>query len=337
MTDRPLKTAVLLGHAQERRQVFPPDVLALLPQSLRWIAPPTDAQDFRRRLQEFDRVETIFGTWGMPQLDEEVLAAMPRLEAVFYGAGSVRKFVTPTFWKRDIRLCSAVAVNAIPVADYTLAALIFGLKGVWPAARETAMARTFQPQRAVLAPGTYCARVGLLGFGLIAREVRRRLRHLEVEVLICDPFVKTADAIAANVQPVDLETLFARCDAVSVHLPLLPETTGLVRGSHLRALRPHAVFVNTARGKIVNEPEMIKALQDRPDLEAFIDVTDPEPPLPASPLYTLPNVHLTPHIAGSIGPELARLGRTMVEEYLRLTTGQPLQYELLEHQAALMT
>jgi len=123
---------------------------------------------------------------------------------------------------------------------------------------------------------------------------------------------------------------------VSLHTPWLPETVGMVTGAHLRSMKTDATFINTARGAIVREAEMIAALQERPDLTAVLDVTYPEPPEAGSPLYTLPNVILTPHIAGSMGRECQRMGRLMVDEFERYRAGEPLRWAISQEQAAVM-
>jgi phosphoglycerate dehydrogenase-like enzyme len=93
-----------------------------------------------------------------------------------------------------------------------------------------------------------------------------------------------------------------------------------------------ASFINTARGSVVRENEMIAVLRERPDLYAILDVTEHEPPKTEDPLFSLKNVVLTPHIAGSVGNECRRMGRMMVEEVERYLTNQPLQGEVLRDQ-----
>jgi phosphoglycerate dehydrogenase-like enzyme len=121
---------------------------------------------------------------------------------------------------------------------------------------------------------------------------------------------------------------------VSLHAPLLPQTTGLIRREHFAAMKPGSTFINTARGAIVRESEMIDVLHERPDLQAVLDVTEPEPPPPDSPLFKLPNVALTPHIAGTCEREAARLGRAMIDEFHRWRRGEPLRYQVTAAQAA---
>ena len=111
----------------------------------------------------------------------------------------------------------------------------------------------------------------------------------------------------------------------------------MIRGEHLLSMKKHAAFINTSRGAVVNEPEMIEALQRRPDLQAILDVTYPEPPEADSPLYTLPNVVLTPHIAGAVARgEGARLGMYVVEELRRYTEGLPPRYPVTRERLATM-
>jgi phosphoglycerate dehydrogenase-like enzyme len=108
----------------------------------------------------------------------------------------------------------------------------------------------------------------------------------------------------------------------------------MITGKLLSSMKPGATFINTARGTIVREQEMIEVLRQRPDLTAVLDVCDPEPPAPDCPLLKLPNVVITPHIAGSMGPEIKRLGRYMVEELRRYIAGDPLKWQITRELAS---
>jgi len=143
---------------------------------------------------------------------------------------------------------------------------------------------------------------------------------------VFDPFVSEAQAAELGAEKVSLEELFQRSDVVSIHTPSLPETRGMVTGTHIASMKPGATFINTSRGEVVCEDEMIAVLQQRDDLQAVLDVTTVEPPEPDSLLYTLPNVVLTPHIAGSVGSECRRMAQYMVDELERFVAGQPLKW-----------
>jgi phosphoglycerate dehydrogenase-like enzyme len=123
-----------------------------------------------------------------------------------------------------------------------------------------------------------------------------------------------------------LEELFSSCDVVSLHAPLLPETTGIVGHSLLALLRPGATIINTSRGGIIDQAALVDVLERRPDLTAVLDVVEPEPLPSGSRLFDLPNVVMTPHIAGNIARERRALGRAMAEEVKRLASGEALQW-----------
>jgi phosphoglycerate dehydrogenase-like enzyme len=149
-------------------------------------------------------------------------------------------------------------------------------------------------------------------------------------------FVSAEQAAAIGVELVPLDELFRSAAVVSLHAPWLKETEGMITGAHLAAMPPYATFVNTSRGALVHESELIAALRERPDLCAVLDVTYPEPPPPESPLYDMPNVVLTPHIAGSLEAECRRMGQLMVSELERFVRGEPLRYALTRAQVERM-
>jgi phosphoglycerate dehydrogenase-like enzyme len=171
--------------------------------------------------------------------------------------------------------------------------------------------------------GAYQSRVGLVSLSTIGRLVRQRLEPFDLSISAYDPTVSDAEARALDVDLVALPHLFACSDVVSLHAPLIPQTRGLITGELLASMKLGATLINTSQGAVVRESEMIDVLRARPDLTAILDVTDPEPPLPTCGLFDLPNVILSPHIAGSIDGECGRMGQWMVNElrrYLRSET-----------------
>jgi phosphoglycerate dehydrogenase-like enzyme len=276
----------------------------------------------------------ILSGWGAPEMDGAFLEAAPELRLVLYGAGSIRRLATPALWERGIRITSAYAANAVPVSEYALAAILFSLKRGWHFAFSARRDRALPEQSQV--PGAYGSTVGLVSLGMVGRLVRERLRTFDLRVVAHDPYVKSEEARLLDVDLVSLEDLFASSEVVSLHAPLLPETEGMILGSHLASMKRNATLINTSRGAIVRETEMVEVLKERPDLWAVLDVTHPEPPEPGSRLYDLPNVVLTPHVAGSLGSECRRMGRLVVDELRRYVAGEPLQHEITRERAALM-
>ncbi|HEY8965991.1 MAG TPA: hydroxyacid dehydrogenase, partial [Candidatus Methylacidiphilales bacterium] len=272
-------------------------------------------------------VEVLFSGWGMIPIDEAFLAAAPRLKAVFYAAGAVRYFVTDAFWKRNIALTAAHAVNAIPVAEYALGAILLSLKHFWKMAAGTRNGMEWGDHRRIV-PGGFRSTVGIVSVGMISTRLIELLKPFDLRVIAYCPFLTEEKAARLGVERGSLERIFACSDVVSIHTPVLPETIGLIDGRLIGSMKEGATLVNTARGAVINEPEMVEVLRRRPDLTAVLDVCDPEPPPPGSPVTVLPNVVLTPHIAGSLGPECRRLGHVMMQELRRYLAGEPLRWRI---------
>ncbi|MBC2595310.1 hydroxyacid dehydrogenase [Ruficoccus amylovorans] len=278
-------------------------------------------EDVLNHPEDYRDVEIVFSGWGCPIMDEQMLASLPSLKALFYGAGSVRRLVTDAFWERNIRLTSAYTVNAHPVAAYTMASLIFGLKRAWGVNQDLKRGISSHANIIGLDEGT---RVGLVSLGAIGRLVCQYLSVFSLDVVAYDPFAGDEVFEELSVRRASsLEELFSECHAVSIHTPLLPETRGMITGELLEMLPPNAVFINTSRGAVVDEEALTRVLEKRPDIFAVLDVITDEEAYCQTPLLKLPNVFLTPHIAGSLGNERYRLGRMTVEECRRYLAGEP--------------
>jgi len=298
------------------------------------VAPQQTSESITAHPELLADVDIIFSGWGMARLNKDFLTAAPNLKAVFYSAGSIRGFATNAAWDRGIIICSAWAANAVPVSEYTLAQILFSLKRGWHHALTIKRGQRWMKQTAV--PGAYDSTVGIISLGMIGRLVVERLRPFDVRIIAYDPFVSEGTAAELGVELCSLEDVFERADVVSLHTPKLPETLGMITGAHLASMKEGATFINTARGAIVREIEMIEVLQGRPDLYAILDVTDPEPPVEGSPLYTLPNAVLTPHIAGSMDTECRRMARYMIDDYKRYLAGEPLLWEISREKARIL-
>lgn len=299
------------------------------------IAPHQTPDDIKKNPKILTDVELIFSGWGGPEVDEEFLAAASNLEMVFYGAGSIKGIVTQAFWDKGIRIISAYAANGIPVAEYTLSQILFSLKRGWHFALSIKEQGKYPSKKEGIF-GAYGTTVGIISLGMIGRYVCNLLKPFDLEIIAYDPYAKENLAKELGVELCQLGEIFERADVVSLHTPWLPETEGMIRGRHFKSMKRYATFINTARGAVVNEKEMIEVLKERTDLQAVLDVTWPEPPEAGSPLYTLPNVILTPHIAGSMGKECNRMGRYMVEELERYLKGEKLNWEISQEQASIM-
>jgi phosphoglycerate dehydrogenase-like enzyme len=139
--------------------------------------------------------------------------------------------------------------------------------------------------------------LGLVGFGRIARLVARKASGLELKIIACDPVVDAAMMAQLGVEKVSLDELLARSDFVSIHVPLWQHTQHLIDERALRLMSPRAVLINTARGGIIDQQALVRALSEGWIAAAGLDVFQTEPPAADDPLLHLDNVVLTPHIA----------------------------------------
>lgn len=285
-------------------------------------------ENFDEHVEKLQDLEVVFSTWGMPKLTEEHLAKLPNLKAVFYGAGSVQSFARP-FLERGITVSSAWAANAVPVAEYCVAQIILSFKAYWQNiadCRDEEKRLSWQVK--CKGPGMFGETVAFLGLGLITRKTIEFLKPYVMEKLVVSRHLGDDEAKALGLTKVSLEEAFERAFVISNHMANRPHTQGVIQGEHFERMRENATFINTGRGAQVDEAGMIEVLRKRPDITALLDVTDPEPPETGSPLYSLPNVHLTSHIAGSLGDEVVRMADYMIEEYQLYAAGKPLQHEV---------
>lgn len=270
--------------------------------------------------------EFAFSTWGMPVFSEaEIRESMPMLKAVLYGAGTVQGFAR-SFLACGVQVASAWVANGVPVAQYALAQILLANKGFYQSMSLAKTDRMRAGQFSGTFPGNYRVRVGLLGIGAIGTMVAELLMPFGFEVLAFDPFLSEEKAERLQVRKTSLEEIFGTCQTISNHLANLPATVGILNRTHFERMLPYATFINTGRGAQVVEPELAAALTDVPTRTAVLDVTWPEPMMPDNPLFGLPNVFLTPHIAGSSGLEVVRMGEWMVQELNRLVGGESLRW-----------
>ena len=275
--------------------------------------------------QELAEAEVILGGWGMPLLDAAFLDGAPELRAVIYAAGTIKHFVTDAVWERSIRISTSAWANALPVAEYTVAAILFAGKNAFGLREHYRIARSEIGLRSGFRRiGNYRSTVGIIGASRIGRRVLDLLRPYDLEVLLYDPFVEADEAAALGARKVELDELCATCEVVSVHAPELPATRHLLDADRLALLRDGTTLINTARGSLVDTEALIAHLTTG-RLNAVLDIVDPMPG-EDSPLFTLPNVFLTPHVAGSYGRELHRLGDSAVAELERYASGQELAH-----------
>ena len=324
----PRRPNVLLAH-WERLDAFNDTDIAQLSQIANVLdRSPVSRWDDPRADDLLDRADVILGHWGCPTIDAGILERAPNLGLIAYAAGTLKNVVTEAVWNRNVRVTSGAVANAEPVAEFTLGAILWANKDVlW---RRTHERQPDRPAGADVALGNYAKTIGLIGASLVGRRVIELLAQFpHLTVTLYDPFVSHDQAAELGVRKLELAELCTGCDVLSVHAPLLPATVGLIGPTELAGLRTGATVINTARGPIIDHDALTRELESG-RLRGVLDVTDPEPLPDDHPLRGLPNVWLTPHIAGSEGTELGRMADHAIDEIDRWRRGLPARNEITE-------
>ncbi len=309
------RIGVLLTPAQRRRLFTSEDWARLGELGDLVVHEGEDAATEDRAIELLRGCAVGLGSWGTVWPTPRVLASSPELKLWVHLAGTVKHMFTPAASERDLWIASCNDAIGANVAEFTLAALVFGLRGAFEAARGCREG-AWRSGAAPLALGD--ATVGVIGASAVGRRVIRMLGVYGARIRVFDPYLSADDARELGVELCDdLRELCATADAVTLHTPLLPDTTRMLRAEHFRALRDGALVVNTSRGGCVDEEALIAELSTG-RIFACLDVCEPEPAAPDSPLRSMPNVFLTPHIAGGA---THRIGRQAVRDVAAFLSG----------------
>jgi phosphoglycerate dehydrogenase-like enzyme len=260
-------------------------------------------------------VATIAGT---EPYTERVLAAAPQLKVVARSGVGYDAIDVAAATRHGVAIAMGFGANHNAVADFAFSLM-------------AALASRLLPYHALVAEGRWQrsahrplwqATAGIIGLGRIGQALARRCRGFEMRVLAHEVLPDDGFAQQHGVELVDLETLFAAADFVSVHAPHTSETDKIVSREQLALMKPTAFLVNTARGGLVDEAALAEALREGRIAGAGLDVFAVEPLPPDSPLRGLPNVVLTPHCAGSNVDAIAAMAERVVENVLALLQGR---------------
>lgn len=309
----------------------------LTPQALERLSQSVEILD-TRRIRDFHdpsvkeqlaRTDILLTGWGCPDIGARELALMPELRLISHAAGTVKYFLSQAVFERGVTVCSAAEANAQPVAEFTLAMILlsgkraFGFRRLYVDDRGRDNVDRLQSQ----AIGNLGLTVGIVGASRIGRRVINLLKPFDLDLVLFDPFLNVTEAQKLGVHLVSLDELMLVSDVISLHAPSLPQTRHMIGADALARMKDGATLINTARGALVDEEALLAELKTG-RIEAVIDVTDPEVPPQNSPFYSLPNVFLTPHIAGAVGLERARLGDMAIAEIERCCRAEPLQQQI---------
>lgn len=284
-----------------------------------------DINEYLSHKKKIDDAEILVTSWKCPMIDGEVVGDAKKLKLIIHGAGSVKGTIDKDIWKRGIRVLSCAEPLSMGVAETTLGLTITALKDVYRLNAEIRNGGWNNRQKRIR--NLFDLTIGIIGAGHVGRNFMKLLGNFNVEILVFDP-VRTEEEIRElGGTKVELEELLENSHVVSIHAPSIPQTHHMINKSNLCLMKDDGILINTARGSIINEEDLIHELE-KGRLFACLDVTSPEPPHGDNPLRRMPNVLLTPHIAGLKNNGRLRIGRFIIDEIERYLKGLPLMGEI---------
>jgi phosphoglycerate dehydrogenase-like enzyme len=323
----PVGFVVALDPPDLAEHLFGRDLESLkVPGATRLNGRPVSAFDDDESRAALARADVLITGWGAPALSDDHLNAAPNLKFVLHAGGQAGGLLPASARDRGIHVSNAGWVNAIPVAEFTLAMIILANKQTFTAQRLYRDRQGYIDRELEFpAAGNAGKTIGVIGASRIGRMVIERLGDLDVDVLVYDPYLSSADAATLGSRQVGLVELMASSDVVTLHPPLNSSTVHLIGATELSAMRDGTTLINTSRGLVIDQSALVTELRTG-RIQAILDVTHPEVLPVNDELYALPNVFLTPHIAGSMGAEIRRMGNHIGSELERITRGEPLAF-----------
>ncbi|WP_410216834.1 hydroxyacid dehydrogenase [Paracoccus sp. (in: a-proteobacteria)] len=249
-------------------------------------------------------------------VDAELLQAGPHLRAVGRLGVGLDNIDLEACKARGITVWPATGANDLAVAEYVITTAMMLLRGAYLASGRVAAGEW--PRQDLIGGETSGRIMGLLGFGAIARQVATRAQAMGMTVIAHDPHLPNTDPAWVSAQAVSLSDLLAQSDVLSLHVPLTPQTRHVINADALAAMRADAVLINAARGGVVDETALADALRQGRLAGAALDVFEVEPLTPeAGGIFAdLPNLILTPHIAGVTGESNVRVSSLIADKVL---------------------
>lgn len=282
--------------------------------------------------------DIILTGWGTPTFIGSDAVKCGKIKLIAHTAGSVADLLDDEAYQNKIKVISGNRLFAESVAEGTIAYILSALRYLPDEIYGMKNSMLWKTAGVMDSRGLLYKTVGLIGYGMISRHLMRLLKPFGVKIKIFSRHPMDMDFLKdMNAEPATLDEIFSTCPIVSLHSSLTDGTRGMIGREHLEKMLPGSVFVNTARGAIVKEAEIVEVLSERPDIMAVLDVFETEP-LPAeSPLRKLDNVYLIPHKGGPTVDSWGYIGYEVVSDVIRFSQNKPLLYEITRETAGRMT
>ncbi len=294
--------------------------------------PSEDRRAIERLIERIGDVNAVVVCHGSPRIDAGVMDSAPNLKLVgeLEGDRFAYRIDVEEAWKRGIRTIDTTNGSSYPVSEWALALILISLRNAGAYFRQIIAGDYQRPPKDD--PGYVNAeltgkRVGLIGCGHVGRRLIKFLRPFDVDIRVYDPYISKDIADALGFVRTSLDKVLSQSDVIVCLAPLTPATRGMIGRRELGLIPSGAVFVNVSRGAIVDSNALIGRLK-RGDIIAGLDVFDPEPIPPDSEIIHLPNVFLSPHIAGVTARSRTNFFGLMVDELDRFFHGHDTLFDL---------
>jgi D-3-phosphoglycerate dehydrogenase len=263
----------------------------------------------------------VVWNWGSRTITPEGLASLPQCAAIIRTGSGTDNVPVEEATRRGIVVANTPEAHNDAVSDHAIG-LLFAVMRQIPARDRMVRAGEWQHARTNRHWHLHGQTLGLVGFGLIARLLAKKMRGFDMTILAYDPFVSGEAMASQGVRQTGLDELLASSDFVFLHCPLTKETHHLIGERELRLMKPSAILINTARGPVVDEPALVRALTEGWIAAAGLDVLEDEPPAPDNPLFKLDNTVITPHAAGFSDEDEDLCWRLSVESAIAFKQGR---------------
>ena len=329
---------VTIPDGQTRDTFLTPDVREYLAENFNVRYNPLDRNYTQEELKaELADIDFAVTGWGTPSFGDGVLDGNDRFKVIAHVGGSVADYVDNTVYAKGVKVCSGNYYYAESVAEGTAAYIMACLRSIPDDVTEIRAGGWKNP---VLQPtqGILDQEIGIISCGAISKILMQMLQAFRCKFKVFSNHPIDPEYLASvNAKQVSLEEVLTTCHIISLHASLNEKTRGWLGREHFEMMQEDAVFINTARGAIIREDEMIEVLKARPKMRAVLDVFCKEPLLPESELRTLPNVYCIPHMGGPTTDRRRYIGMAMAKELVHFVNGEPLEHEIAPDVASRMT
>lgn len=327
---------IAMGNTAVRDSFFTPNALEKVRElgDIRLFDGPELCCGKETLMKELEETEVLFTGWGAPRIDEEILAHARRLKIHAHVGGSVAPYISKEEYDRGIRVLSGNDLYAKSVAEGCLTYTLMALRQL-PGVISFMQKEGWKPD-VVMDNGLIGKKVGLVGYGAIARYYAELLKWFQVDLSVYSGHISEEELHRIGARRASKEEIFANCDVISLHSALNDANYGMITSDLIKLIKKDALFVNTARAGLIDSASLMAELETG-RFRAVLDVYDEEPLPLDSPYRRMPNVMLLPHVAGPTSDMREVVVLSLAEDILKIDRGEPARHSIPYDYAIRMT